>query len=256
MANEQYDYSGIETQLKQRAQQKGLQYDPSDLEDIKRNTGYDTGGISVDQALANAFTKYDERAASGVSGGGQPAPSYATPTQAWNAQPAQNTGSDQLMQLLMQRAQQGTAVDRNSAGVRQQVDPVVAQQERASRNYIDDIAEKSGPLANIQGERRLAAERSGQAAGAFESEVIGREMDRRAQEIQQALSLWGAMLSDQQRMALQKELAYLTDARAAAGQGLQAQALNQSNDQFLRELALRESDQNNSWDYRWATLGV
>lgn len=186
----------------------------------------------------------------------QPKPQYATPTQQWNAQPAaQSPQSSELFKLLMERAQQPTTVDRNSATIRQQVDPVVAQQERASRNYIDDIAERSGPLANIQGERRLVAERSGQAAGALESEVIGRERDRVLQERMDSLGLAGQFMTAQERNALEREIAYLMDASRSADRDLSRQGLLTSNDQFLRELALREYDLNNTWDYRWQ-MGV
>lgn len=185
----------------------------------------------------------------------QAAPQYATPTQQWNAQPAMQPQSDALFKLLMERAQQPTAVNRNDPSIRAQVDPVVAQQERASRNYIDDIAEKSGPLANIQGERRLAAERGGQAAGALEAEVIGREQDARRQEIMQSLGLGAQFLTAEQQLALQRELGYLQDASRTADRDLQRQGLGQANDQFLRELALREFDLGNTWDYRWG-MGV
>lgn len=57
------DWGGVERQLREEASKRGLGYDPSDLEDVKRNTGYDRGGISLDQALANAQQKYNERAA-------------------------------------------------------------------------------------------------------------------------------------------------------------------------------------------------
>jgi hypothetical protein len=186
----------------------------------------------------------------------QQTPQYQTPTQAWNAQPSTQPGAaSDLYAMLMQRAQQGPVTGQD-ANVRAQVDPVVAQQTRASRGYLNDLAEKAGPLANLQGERRLASERSGQAAGALESEVIGRLQSDREQQIMQALSLAGSQLSDQQRNALQMQLAQLQDQRAAAGQQLQSQSLSQSNDQFLRELALREANQNNQWDFNWATLGA
>lgn len=184
----------------------------------------------------------------------QQAPQYATPTQQWNAQPAMQGQSDQLFKLLMERAQQPTAVNRNDPNIRAQVDPVVAQQERASRNYVDDIAEKSGPLANIQGERRLAAERGGQAAGALEAEVIAREQDARRQEIMQSLGLSAQFMTAEQQLALQRELGYLQDASRTADRDLSRQGLLQSNDQFLRELALREFDLTNSWDYNWSRV--
>jgi hypothetical protein len=189
------------------------------------------------------------------NGGQQQAPQYSTPTQQWNAQPAAQGQSDELYKLLMQRATQGTAVNRNDPNIRQQVDPVVAQQERAGRNYLDDVAERSGPLANMQGERRLVAERQGQAAGAFESEVIGREIAAKRDEIQQALSLYGSMLSDDKRIALQQQLSQLDAALRREGYGLQREGMAQGNDQFMRELALREWMAGDSSDRAWAGFG-
>lgn len=261
MAYEDYDYSGIEQQLKARAQQKGLAYDPSDLEGIKRNASYTDAsgaftGTSPEDSLKNAFANYDQRATN-TPGGGQQV-QYATPTQAWNAQPAapQSGMQGDLYKLLMERAQQGTAVGRDNPNVRAQVDPVVAQQERANRNTLDDIAEKAGPLANLTGERRLMGERTGQFAGALESEIIGREIDAKRQEIEQAIQILMADGQFDKARALQLQLAQMQDARAAAGQALQSRGLDLNNDQFLRELALREYDTNQGWDYRWATLGA
>ena len=256
------DYGSTEADLQAYAKQKGIAYDPSDFADVQRaveNTGTTgTSALPLDQAVKNAYAKYDQRAATGGPGGPSQAPTYTTPTQAWNAAPssAPAGSSDQLYALLMQRAQQGTAVDRNDPNIRAQVDPAVAQQERASRQYLDQQAEQAGPLANLQGERRLASERSGQAAGQLESDVIGREITARRDEIQQALSLWGQQLSSDERLALERELAILNDQARTADRGLQAQGLAQNNDQFLRDLALRESNQNNTWDFNWANLGA
>jgi hypothetical protein len=255
------DWGSVEQQLRAKG---GNLYDPSDLEGIQRNTGYNEPGkaVSLDPALQTQFGIYDQRASS--NGGQQAAPQYQTPAQQWNAQPSANVGrSDELYKLLMQRATQGTAVNRDDPNIRAQVDPVVAQQERASRNYIDDIAEKSGPLANIQGERRLAAERGGQAAGAFESEVIGREIAAKRDEIAQALQLYGSRLTAEQQLEMQQQLAQLDAALQREGYGVQREGLalqrygmDQSNDEFMRELALREYDLGNTWDYRWQTGGV
>jgi hypothetical protein len=208
----------------------------------------------------NDYHRLTEAYASEIKPKEQPqtqSPQYQTPTQSWTA-PAQApppAGLDQFMSILMQRAGRSQNVNRNDPLVRQQVDPAAAQMERASRNAFDSIAEKAGPLANLTGERRMMAERSGQAAGQLEAEVIGRIQTQRAQEIEQALTLWGSRLSDEQRMTLERELALLNDRRAAAGQDIQREALAKSNDEFMRELALREWDLSNTWDYNWAGLG-
>jgi hypothetical protein len=155
----------------------------------------------------------------------------------------------------MARVNQGVNVNRNDPNVRSQVDPVIAQQERASRNYLDDVAERSGPLANMQGERRLVAERQGQAAGAWESEVIGREIAAQRDEVAQRLALAGSMLSDDKRIALQQELSQLDAMLRREGYGLQREGMAQGNDQFMRELALREWMAGDQSDRAWAGFG-
>lgn len=261
----------------------GTQLDPEEARRRAQQGGF-TGGVtgpmqSLDQAFdpsrvpdgvplewAEDFVRRNpgdyhrvaEQYASSLKPGGEggDAPQYATPAQQWNAQPAVSPQRDQLFQLLMQRATQGTAVNRNDPNIRAQVDPVVAQQERASRNYLDDVAERAGPLANIQGERRLVAERQGQAAGAFEAEVIGREIAARRDEIAQSLQLYGSLMTADQQMALQRELAQLNASLQREGYGIQRQQLGQANDQFLRELALREWMAGDQSDRAWAGLGV
>jgi hypothetical protein len=125
--------------------------------------------------------------------------------------------SEELYNMLMGRAKQGTAIDKNDLNIRQQVEPYAAAQERARRNYLADAAERGGPLANLRGEERLAMERSGQATGLFESQLIGRELENRRAEIQHALDSLGNRLSEDQRLALQKELGYLNDATQRYG---------------------------------------
>ena len=183
--------------------------------------------------------------------GGQ-MPKNASPAQQWHATaavaqgPTAGTG-DALIQQLMARAQQGP-VTRNDPNVRAQSDAYAANEQRASRNYLGDVAEKAGPYANLQGEQRMAAERVGQRTGAFEAELLGRETDARREEIQQALSMWGGMLSNDQRLTLERELAQLSNQARTADR-------SQQNDQFLRELALREFDLGNQWDFNWMGLG-
>jgi hypothetical protein len=125
--------------------------------------------------------------------------------------------SKELYDMLLARAKQGTTIDRNDSNIRQQVDPYAAAQERARRNYLADAAEQLGPTANLRGESRVAMERAGQATGAFEGQLIGRELENRRSEIQHALDSLGNRLTEDQRIALQKELGYLSDATQRYG---------------------------------------
>lgn len=117
-----------------------------------------------------------------------------------------------LYEMLLGRAQQGIDVNRDDPAVRAQADAYAANAERARRNYLADLAEKSGPLANLQGDERVTAEQLGQSTGAFEAQLMAREMTARRDEIQQALQSMQGLLTTEQQMALQKELSLLDDA--------------------------------------------
>jgi hypothetical protein len=214
-------------------------------------------GVKVDETDANVYADAEYQA--WQPGSTKFTQQPQTPAQQWNAQPAA-TGQNELMALLMSRAQQGTAIDRNDPNIRAQVDPYVAQQERAGRNYLDTIAERAGgrPI-NMQGEQRMVAERQGQNAGAFESEIIGRELAAKRSEIEQSLQLAVMTGNQQAAMSLQKELALLNDRARTADRTQQGQQFassqNQSMDQFLRELALREWQLGDQSDLSWAQVG-
>lgn len=249
MANENYDYSGIEQRLKDEAAKRGLAYDPSDLEGIKRNTQYDEAGkaVSVDSALQNQIGIYDKRAAPNTPQESSPssgnAPSVA---QQWN-NTASDPRRDALYELLMSRAKQGAGADPNDPIIRAQTDAFAATQERSKRNYLSDLAERQGPLANLQGEQRMASERVGQNVSGFQAELLGREMAARRDEIAQALVQAQGLLSGDQQAALQRELATLNAELTRRGQDL-------SNDQFLRQLGLEQWRLGDESNYRWTRL--
>jgi hypothetical protein len=189
------------------------------------------------------------------------------------AQQAENKArGDALYGQLNDRATQGLSVDRNNPVIRQQADAFSANADRARRNYISDTAESAGPLGNIQGERRMASERYGQMTGDFEAELLGRELSAKREEIAEALRMQGGLLSGDQNRNLSEKLAMYDNAIKEAGIGLGARgqdldySLGQQGiglgargqdlgmDQFLRELALREYDTVNRWDYNWMSL--
>lgn len=183
-----------------------------------------------------------------IAEGRAPEARAQSPTQSWTSQTTRNPGNEELLELLKQRARQATAIGRDDPNVRAQVDPFTAQMERASRNYLDDVAEGArGMPFNMEGERRMAAEKLGQQSGQFEGQVIGREIDARRREISEALQLWSGMLSDEQRLDLERELGYLNDATRNRG-------IDVGYDQFLRELALREWQSGNEDYYRRAGI--
>lgn len=166
-----------------------------------------------------------------AGGGGSSSSGYGTTAQ-----------RDALYNTLMGRASQSLNINpQTDANIRTQADPYAASVERDRRAYMNDTAEKKGPLANLQGEERLSHEKAGQASGLFESQLVGREMQSRRDEIAQALQLQAGMLSQDQQLAMQRELAQL-DA------GLRQQQINSGNDQFMGQLGLQSENQNNYWD--------
>ena len=192
----------------------------------------------------------------GVGGTGYTPPNSApgTPgtdpinTQAKNAQTYSNTpgaaptdnttnqgSQDTYRNMLLQRATQGTAIDANDPAIRAQSDAFRAQQSRAARELMTQQAESGGPLgqAFAQGQQRATAERAGQAAGAFEAQLIGNELQQRRQEIQTALSELGGAISNDQKMKLQRDLAAL-DAE------LKRLGISTSASTAAAELALKE----------------
>ena len=183
--------------------------------------------------------------------GGVPGLTSPTPTPTLSPLPttpgAAPTPANEFVKLLMERAQRGP-VDRRDAEVRAQADAYGAQQTRASRNYLSDLAEREGGApVNLRGEERMAAERAGQASGAFEAEIIGRLNANRRDELLQYMQMWGNQLSNDQRIAIERELATLNDRARAADR-------SQQMEQFMRELSLREWDLGQGYDLRWAGL--
>lgn len=138
---------------------------------------------------------------------------------------APNERNNALYNMLMGRAQEGLDVSAKDPVIANQVNAFGAEQDRSARNYMRQQAEAGGPQSNMSMEGRMASEKAGQATGQLQSQLMQNERNARRQEIQAAISQLGGMLSQDQMMALQKELAYL------------------SNDQFLNQMDLARHSQ-------------
>ena len=145
---------------------------------------------------------------------------------------------DVVRNSYLTQATQGTKVDTAAPEFRQQTDAFSAGQDRARRQYESEAAERlsaqglgsSGAMTN---ERRLGAERAGQASGAFEAQLVGRELETRRDEIKEALSGLRGMISGDQAMALQTQLAELDAA-------IKREGIAQGGDLGGRELNLKD----------------
>lgn len=184
---------------------------------------------------------------------------------------------DALYGQLQQKSQQSLAVGQNDPIIRAEADANTANETRAMRAHLADVAESGGPTANMLGEQRLAAERLGQRTGGFEAELMGRERTARRNEIADTLHSMAGMLTAEQTMGLQKELAMMDDsikrdsltaetAATSKGLDLQSQGINNNfwlgqqgvnndlrrmmlqNDQFNNDLGLRTEDKAAYWD--------
>lgn len=204
-------------------------------------------GQRADEGDENLFNNQDFQ--SYVQTGAMPA--AKTPTQQWSATSETNPmfpeRQNEFFDLLMQRIKQPLTPDRDDPLIRGQADAYSANQTRQMRDTMADAAERGGPYTNLSADSRLAAERAGQASGAFESELMGREQDARRAEVQQALDLYGSQLTEQERQSLQMELAQMSDATQRYG-------MNLTNDQYLRRLGLDEWVQGNQDYYRRAGI--
>lgn len=194
--------------------------------------------------VAGGGAKFGQAAGLDGGGSGDSASMSASGTSAGAFDPR----VEQLYNMLLSRAQQGTAIDRNDPIIRAQSDAYGANAERARRDYLGDVAEKSSPYANMQGEQRVTAEKLGQDTGAFEAELMGRELTSRRSEIAQALQQMQGLLTQEQQFSLTQELSRLDNAIKQQQLGLQSQQMGQQNDQFMRNLGLQEWDRTNYWD--------
>lgn len=151
---------------------------------------------------------------------------------------------DELIKTLLERSKQSLNIDASTdPNIRNQVDPFEAAQQRQSRNFLADMAEKHGPGANLTGEARVASEHAGQATAGYQGQLIGQEINSRRQEIQNALTSMQGYLSDQDRLALQQELGHLNDATARLG-------LSNQYDLGMRNLGLEDWVAQNNDYYR------
>lgn len=146
------------------------------------------------------------------------------------------TGPDAgpLFDLLMKRAQQSETVNPNDPGIKSRTNAYSADQTRQMRNYLQDLAEKRGPNTAIGAETRLANETVGQNTSTFAANLVAQELQARRDEIEKALSGAAGLLTQEQQLKLQEELAQI---------GLQQQqyqfgeSQRQNESQFGRNLA-------------------
>jgi hypothetical protein len=255
---------------------------------LKNEKAYDPSGRFIADLVGNYNQPGKQRTAiflDGIDSSGKPraAKGVGTPkesvAQQWNSAPAapqRDPRLDELYARLVGRADQGLKVNREDPAVRGQADAYAANEERSKRNYLADLAEKEGPNANLLAEERLANERVGQRSGAFEAELMGREIAARRDEIQQALQQMQGQLNSEEERVLRQKLAELNDAtqrlgiqtsaasskygvdvgaatsRRAQDLGWDSELLR--NEQFMRNLGFNQGEADRAYDLRYRGL--
>lgn len=197
---------------------------------------------------------------SNYSNNGQPTPlTPAAPSAADLARQAQEKA---LMDQLMARAGQSLNLNGSDPIIKNQVDAYRAEQERARRDYLNNAAEQRSPYSTGAQdlESRMTAEALGQNVGSFQSTLIGNELTARRNEIQNALTQMGGLLSDADKLALQKELGYLDASLTNQGQQFQNSqyyaGLNESDKQFFAQLAQQKALAGDDNAYKYAALNA
>lgn len=183
----------------------------------------------------------------GGSSGGSSAPSSA-PTQNSAFQNQLQANATSLYNTLLDRSKQSLSVGANDPIIKGQVDAYRAENDRDSRNAQTQWAESSGPYANPQGQERMLAEKSAQATSGLQASLMGNELTARRNDIQNALTQMGGLLTSEQQTALQQQLGLINANLAQQGIGLQQQQINSGNDQFAATYGLNSANQANYWD--------
>jgi hypothetical protein len=175
--------------------------------------------------------------AGGNGGGGGSSSSGPRGGDGW-MQTTPGQGTD-MFNLLMKRAGQSLDIDPNDPIIRNQSDAHNAQLERGRTHYLQGVAERGGSNANIGAEERSSAEQVATGGADFQSQLMGRELTARRSEIESALQGAQGLLTNEQQLQLQEELARLTRAE----QHYQFdQSQGQQESQFGRSLGQRESE--------------
>lgn len=181
-------------------------------------------GVPADPSgSAGSNPGYQMQGAPTVAGQAGAAQTYSTtPGAAPTANTANQGTQDVVRNSWLQQATQSTDVNPNDPNIKQQVDPFAAQQERARRDYESQAAERLsaqnlGSSGAMENERRYAAEKSGQATGLFQSQLVGQELQTKRAQIADALNHLGDTIGNDQKNALTQKLADLDAAIKRSG---------------------------------------
>jgi hypothetical protein len=140
-----------------------------------------------------------------------------------------------LFDLLMSRAQQPITPDTNDPVLKAQTDAFNASQQRGATKTLQALAEQQGPNANLAADTRSVQENAAIAGSNFQAQAMVNEIAARREEVAQALQGATGLLTAEQAMTLQRELANLDSQYKFYSAGLE-------NQQFYNTLSQRENE--------------
>lgn len=207
---------------------------------------FNPGGQPSGQAPSQGPTmmgSWDMMKNTGIAGGAQGNPAY---------QYEQGSRDSSLFDQLMGRARQGLNVSASDPVIKNQVDSFRNSQTRGVKDYLSQAAEHGGQNANMDAASRSAYEKAGSATSGMQAQLMQNELNSRRAEIQQALTEAGSLLSQQDQLALQRELGLINAQQSGTQIGnafnLGQQQINSGNDQFMANFGLNSTNQASYWD--------
>src|SRR3990167_10448032 len=256
-AASKYSISGVnQADVRDTLSQQATAYGAPRMSQFRSQLGVGGEGASRDDQGVFNDARFQDYVRTGQMTPQQPQPqqsqqpAMATQLQAQaGADAAQNNPRNtSLWNELWNRASQSTDIDRNDPNIRRQADAYSANEQRSARNYLSDVAERSGSNANLRGEQRMAAERTGQRTGGFEAQLMGRELQAVREQKAQALEGLRGMLSSDEEAQLRRGLAVLDSQLQSQVLGQDWQKALLQNNQFMDNLGLQAEDRASYWD--------
>ena len=244
MPDQNYDWADVESKLRAKG---GNLYDPSDLEGIKRNTGYATGAVDLDTAMNNAYGNYAQRAnntpgPSAPSSGGSGSPGAAGQGDAalsaftsylQSRDSAAQQHQNSLREILMGQLGQATQpLSADSPGIREVLAGGRLGLQRGAERARGDSAEMraydgSGGVGGKAFESDVSRINQQQAEGdaVMTGDVLNRELQNKRQHLTQLLAMATQLGDAESARLLQAQLSAI-QTQLAQGQFYDRQAFD------------------------------
>lgn len=159
--------------------------------------------------------------------GTDPLPSVPVPDAGTSSLDPNQEARDEFIKALLGRLNTSETVNPFDPIIANQTNAYSARRQAASGKSLREAAEAAGPYSgtNLSSEKRNAEESAAQDTASFEGALVSNELTARRNQIQSALSGLQGYLGEQDRLALEKQLATINNA-------LQQQQLKEQGREF------------------------